>query len=75
MLFDDLWHFITTLEQMNELKVISGASLDLEIGAITEVASFRNKFPAVLFESIPGVQKNYRVLTNFLANQTRERLV
>lgn len=75
MRFDDLRHFIATLEQLDEIKVLSGAKADLEIGAITEMASFRKDCPAVLFESIPGFENRGRILTNFLSNRTRERLV
>ena len=75
MLFHDLRDFISTLEKMGEITVVPGADPHLEIGAITEVASFRKKCPAVLFDSIKGCEKGYRVLTNFLSNRTRERLV
>jgi UbiD family decarboxylase len=75
VLFHDLREYISTIEKLGELTVIPGANPHLEIGAITEVASFRKKCPAVLFDSIPGFEKGYRVLTNFLSNRTRERLV
>ncbi|MDP2607190.1 MAG: UbiD family decarboxylase [Deltaproteobacteria bacterium] len=75
MIFSDLRHYISTLEELDQLKVIEGASCNLEIGAITEIAAFRKKCPAVLFDSIQGFEKGYRILTNFLSNRTRERLV
>ena len=75
MIFTDLRHYVSTLESMGQLKVIEGARCDLEIGAITEITSFRKKSPAVLFDSIRGFAKGWRILTNFLANRTRERLV
>jgi UbiD family decarboxylase len=75
VLFHDLRDYISTIDKLGELTVIPGANPHLEIGAITEVASFRKKCPAVLFDSIPGFEKGYRVLTNFLSNRTRERLV
>jgi 4-hydroxy-3-polyprenylbenzoate decarboxylase len=75
VLFHDLRDFISTIEKMGELTVVPGANPHLEIGAITEVASFRKKCPAVLFDSIQGFEKGYRILTNFLSNRTRERLV
>lgn len=74
-MFHDLRDYISTIEKLGELTVVPGANPHLEIGAITEVASFRKKCPAVLFDSIPGFKKGYRILTNFLANRTRERLV
>jgi 4-hydroxy-3-polyprenylbenzoate decarboxylase len=75
VIFNDLRHFIAKLEELGELKKIEGASCDLEIGAITELASFRKRCPAVLFDSIKGHKKGYRVLTNFLSNRLRERMV
>ena len=75
MMFNDLRDYIATLEKLGELKHLSGASGDLEIGAVTELASFRETCPAVLFDTIQGFPKGYRILTNFLSNRTRERLV
>jgi UbiD family decarboxylase len=71
----DLRSFIATLEKLGEMKTISGAGCDLEIGAITELASLREKCPAVLFDSIPGFKKGFRVLTNVMSSRVRERLV
>ena len=50
MIFTDLRHYISTLERTGQLKVIEGASCDLEIGAITEMAALQANSPAVLFE-------------------------
>ncbi len=75
MIFTDLRHYVSTLEKTGQLKVIEDASCELEIGAITEVASFKKQCPAVLFDSIQGFEKGYRVLTNFMSNRTRERMV
>ena len=75
MIFNDLRHFISTVDELGQLKVIEGASCELEIGAITEVASFKKSCPAVLFDSINGFPKGFRVLTNFVANRQRERMV
>ena len=75
MIFTDLRHYISTLEELGQLKVIEGARCDLEIGAITEMANLRSNSPAVLFDSIPGYKKGFRILTNFLAHKTRERMV
>jgi UbiD family decarboxylase len=75
VIFHDLRHFVSTLDELGQLKVIEGASCDLEIGAITEVAAFRKKCPAVLFDSIKGFPKGFRILTNLISNGLRERLV
>ena len=57
MIFTDLRHYISTLEKLGQLKVIEGASCDLEIGAITEMANSQPNSPAVLFDSIQGSQE------------------
>ena len=75
MIFTDLRQYVATLEKLGQLKVIEGASCELEIGAITEMATSQANSPAVLFDSIPGHKKGFRVLTNFLAHKTRERMV
>lgn len=75
MIFTDLRHFVSTLEKLDQIKVVEGASCELEIGAITEIASFKKHCPAVLFDSIRGFEKGYRVLTNFISNRTRERMI
>jgi UbiD family decarboxylase len=73
--FNDLRHYVAILESLGQLKVVEGASCDLEIGAITELATSRSNSPAVLFDSIQGFKKGFRILTNFLAHKSRERLV
>ncbi len=73
MRFNDLREFIATLEKMGELKVIEGASCDLEIGAISELATHLEERPAVLFDSIEGYPNGYRLLTNFSSNRAKER--
>ena len=69
MIFTDLRHYVATLEKLGQLKVLEGASCELEIGAITEMATSQANSPAVLFDSIQGHKKGYRVLTNFLAQR------
>ncbi len=75
MKFDDLREFIKVLGERGEIKKVEGADPHLEIGAITELATFIPKCPAVLFDSIKGCSKGYQILTNFLTNSVRERLV
>jgi len=75
VIFTDLRDYISTLQQMGQLKIIEGASCELEIGAITEMATTRPNAPAVLFDSIQGHRRGFRILTNFLSHKSRERLV
>lgn len=75
MIFKDLRDYVSTLEKIGHLKKVEGASCELEIGAITELAALRKNSPAVLFDSIQGHKKGFRVLTNLLAHKSRERMV
>lgn len=75
MPFNDLREFVSTLQACHEIKSIDGASAELEIGAVTQIGAESAKCPAILFDSIPGFRKGQRVLTNVLANKTRERLL
>jgi 4-hydroxy-3-polyprenylbenzoate decarboxylase len=58
--YKDLRDFLSIVESMDELKVISGAHWDKEMGAITEIV-YREKpvdSPALLFDNIPGYPKS-----------------
>ena len=57
MIFTDLRHYISTLEKLGQLKVIEGASCDLEIGAITEMATSAAQFPGGAVRFNPRVQE------------------
>ncbi len=75
MKFHDLREYIAVLEKLGEIRILENASLELEIGAITELAAGRENSPALLFRSIEGLPKGTRVLTNMLSNRVKERLV
>ena len=45
MIFTDLRHYVATLEKLGQLKVLEGASCELEIGAITEMATSQTNSP------------------------------
>jgi 4-hydroxy-3-polyprenylbenzoate decarboxylase len=75
MPYKDLREFLDILRDRRELKQIQGANAELEIGGITQLAADTAKCPALLFDTIPGYESRYRVLTNILANKTRERLI
>ncbi len=67
---DDLRGFVAKLEELGELKKIEGVDWNLEIGTITELMAER-KGPALLFDSIPGYPKGFRVATNLFLNSRR----
>ena len=75
MQFRDLREYINTLREKNEIRVLEGVSCNLEIGAITELATNLENRPAILFDAIEGFPRGYRVMTNIVSNRMRERLV
>ena len=66
--------FINRVQAIKELKQISGANWDLEIGAITEVSSSLSDSKALLFDDIVGYPKGFRVITNATGSQKRSAL-
>ena len=62
--YKDLREYLKAVDQLGELRVVNGADWDLEIGAITEVASRATKPKVVLFDNIKEYPKGFRVLTN-----------
>ncbi len=66
----DLRDWLKVCEESEQLKRISGVDSYLEMGVITEEGTLR-KGPALLFENIPGLAPDFRVLTNILATPRR----
>ena len=75
MAFKDLRVFIQALQARRDLKLIKGASPELEIGGISQIAAESAQSPGLLFDSIGGFAVGQRVLTNVIASKARERLV
>lgn len=63
----DLREHIRQLKQIGELREVEGADWNLEIGGITELMTARQG-PALLFDSIKGFPRGFRVLSSFLNN-------
>ncbi len=72
MAFNDLREWLAQVEQMGELKHVSEASRDEDIGRITEMLHHTDEAPAVLFDDIEGYPRGYRIVVN--ANGARRRL-
>jgi UbiD family decarboxylase len=62
--YRDLREYIEAVNRLGELRVVTGADWDLELGAITEVAARATKPKVVLFDNIKGYPKGFRVLVN-----------
>ena len=73
--YDGLRSFLQLCEQHGEVKTITGADWNLEIGAITEATSELIKEPpALLFDEIKGYPRGRRVLSIPTASRVRMNL-
>ena len=62
--YKDLRGYLDAADKLGELRRVDGADWDLELGAITEVAARAANPKVVLFDSIKGYPKGFRVVTN-----------
>ena len=65
--YDDLRGWIAEAERLGELRHVTGASWQEEIGMAAEVVSHSDDAPAVLFDEVPGCAPGFRVLSNIFA--------
>ena len=70
----DLRDWIAQIEEAGELRRVSGAGLEEEIGGITDIHQRRMGNPAVMFDDIPGYPGGHRVLSNLLTSVPRINL-
>jgi len=72
--YQDLRDFIAQVDAIGDLRRISGAAAEYEIGGITEVAAGLAHCPALLFDRIPGQAPGNRVFTNATVGPKRAAL-
>ena len=70
----DLRDWIAEIDKAGELRRVSGAELEEEIGGITDIHQRRMGNPAVMFDDIPGYPRGHRVLSNLLTSVPRINL-
>jgi 4-hydroxy-3-polyprenylbenzoate decarboxylase len=70
----DLRAFLAQAKAAGELKEITGAHWDLEIGALTEIFAGAEPTPALLFDEIVGYPRGWRVLSNICHSPLRHTL-
>jgi len=73
-MYRDLREFIELVDRLNALRRIEGAEARFEIGGITEVAAGRPDGPALLFDSIKGFPRGFRIFTNAVTSPQRAAL-
>ena len=73
--YKDVREWIEQVERMGELKVIEGADWNLEIGALSVLASkHKENSPALLFDRIKDYPQGYRILVGFFESLKRSAL-
>src|SRR5688572_26422639 len=73
-MYEDLREFITQVDELGALRRVEGADPLYELGGITEVAAGMPDCPALLFDSIKGFARGFRVFTNATVSAQRAAL-
>ena len=65
--------WIDTVDRLGELKRVSGAHWDVEMGAVTQMLTEKSggTAPAILFDDVPGYRKGFRTLYGQLSTVNR----
>ncbi len=70
--YKDLREWIAAVDRLGQLKKVTGAHWDLEIGSVIELVCEKYKHPpALLFEGIPGYPREHRILAAELESVER----
>jgi UbiD family decarboxylase len=70
----DLREWLQRVEAIGELRKVTGASSEEDIGAITEMLEHTDESPCALFDEIPGFEPGYRVLSNGMGSRRRQAI-
>src|SRR6266581_3386971 len=68
----DLREWLARVDSLGELKRVTGANSEEDIGAITEMLDHTEGSPCVLFDEIPNFELGYRVLVNSMGSTKRQ---
>ena len=75
MSYKDVREWIKKVDEMGELKIVEGADWNLEIGALSVLASkHKENSPALLFDRIKDYPAGYRILVGFFESLKRSAL-
>jgi len=69
--YRDLREWMAQANRLGEVRVVSGASWQQEIGMAAEMVQHSDQGPCVVFEDVPGCPKGFRVLTNFFGGKRK----
>jgi 4-hydroxy-3-polyprenylbenzoate decarboxylase len=69
--YDDLREWLVLAERLGEVRTVTGASWEEEIGLAAEAILREETGPCVVFEDVPGCPKGFRLLMNIFAGTRR----
>ena len=69
--YDDLREWLSFAERLGEVRNVSGASWQEDIGLAAEAVLRAENGPCVVFDDIPGCPKGFRLLLNMFAGTRR----
>src|SRR5579863_8828513 len=69
--YDDLRQWLAHAERLGEVRHVSGASWQEDIGLAAEAILRAENGPCVVFDDIPGCPQGFRLLLNVFAGQRR----
>jgi UbiD family decarboxylase len=69
--YDDLREWLAYAERLGEVRNVSGASWQEDIGLAAEAVLRAENGPCVVFDDIPGCPKGFRLLLNMFAGTRR----
>lgn len=67
--YDDLRGWLAEAERLGELRAVSGASWQEEIGMAADIVCRSETAPAILFDDVPGCRAGFRVLVNLFGGR------
>jgi 4-hydroxy-3-polyprenylbenzoate decarboxylase len=69
--YDDLREWLARAEALGEVRHVTGASWQEDIGLAAEAVLRAENGPCVVFDAVPGCPKGFRVLLNMFAGTRR----
>jgi UbiD family decarboxylase len=69
--YADLREWIAQAEKLGEIRKVSGASWQEDIGMAAEIVLHSETAPCVIFDDVPGCPRGFRVLTNFFGGKRK----
>ena len=69
--YDDLREWLDYAERLGEVRHVSRASWQEDIGLAAEAVLRHENGPCVVFDDVPGCSKNFRLLLNVFAGKRR----